>query len=382
MPPIRLALIGLSQSAKTSWASEGHLPYLLSERGRERYRILALLNSSEEAAKRAVEGYGLESTVKAYGSPEQLAADPDVDLVVCTTRVDVHYSTIEPSVKAGKAVFVEWPLAENVRRASELATQAEKSGSKTLVGLQARVAPATLKVKELVQSGAVGKVVSSDVQAYTSRGGGNSISEGLAYFLDKSVGGNPVTIAFGHMIDFVHSVLGEYETSNAHLQIQRPEQTIIREDGTEGPTRSNVPDLVSVHGTLQKSSSVADGASLLVKFLTGPPFPGSSPFTWTITGSKGRIQMSNERGPFIQSEGSAYPIPIQLEDFSTGEVKEVSWEWDEWQEALPPRGRNIAKMYDLYAEGRAEEVGVADFEAAVVRHRGLDGMLWSDVDLP
>ncbi len=198
MAPIRIAVIGLSQSAKTSWASEGHLPYLLSDRGRARYKIAALLNSSQEAAQRAVVAYELDSDVKAYGSPEELAADPEIDLVVCTTRVDVHYSTIEPSLKAGKNVFVEWPLAENVHRASELAELAQKSGSKTLVGLQARVAPASLKVKELIQSGAIGKVVSSDVQAYTSRGGGFSISEGLAYFLDKKVGGNPVTIAFGH----------------------------------------------------------------------------------------------------------------------------------------------------------------------------------------
>lgn len=198
MAPIRIALIGLSQSAKTSWASEGHLPYLLSDRGRERYRIVALLNSSEDAARRAIESYGLDAKVKAYGSPEALAVDSDVDLVVNTTRVDVHYSTIEPSVKAGKAVFVEWPLAENHRRAEALARYAQQRGSKTLVGLQARVAPATLKVKEVIQAGTIGRVVSSVVQAHTSRGGGLSISEGLAYFIDKKVGGNPMTIALGH----------------------------------------------------------------------------------------------------------------------------------------------------------------------------------------
>ncbi len=198
MARIRVALVGLSQSAKTSWASEGHLPYLLSDRGLERYQIVALLNSSEAAGRRAIEAYRLGSFVKAHGSPQALAADPDVDLVICTTRVDIHYDTIEPSVRAGKAVFVEWPVAENAKRAAELADLAKESGSKSLVGLQARVAPASRKVKELIESGVIGKVLSSDVRAATSRGGGNSISEGLAYFLDKKVGGNPVTIAFGH----------------------------------------------------------------------------------------------------------------------------------------------------------------------------------------
>lgn len=205
MAPIRIALIGLSKSAKTSWAASGHLPYLLSERGKERYRIAALLNSSVEAAKNAIEGYELSSDVKTYGSPQDLAADPDIDLVVCTTRVDVHYNTIKPSVEAGKNVFCEWPLAENVTRASELADAAKKSGSQTMVGLQGRVAPTITKLKELVQGGAIGKVVSSDINAFTPGGGGREMSEGLAYFLDKKVGGNPVTIAFAHSKDIYHS---------------------------------------------------------------------------------------------------------------------------------------------------------------------------------
>lgn len=198
MAPIRLALIGLSQSAKTSWASQGHLPYLLSERGRQRYKIAALLNTSEEAAKRAIECYQLGSDVRAYGSPQDLAADPGIDLVVCTTRVDVHYDTIKPSIEAGKSVYVEWPLAENVHRASELAALAKKTQAPTFVGLQGRVAPVILKMKEVLESGTIGKVLSSDVQAFTPFGGSDSLSEGLAYFLDKKVGGNPVTIAFGH----------------------------------------------------------------------------------------------------------------------------------------------------------------------------------------
>lgn len=198
MPPIRIALIGLSQGAKTSWASSGHLPYLLSERGKARYKIVALLNSSEAAAKRAIQAYDLSPDVKAYGSPADLAADSDVELVVCTTRVDVHYDTIKPSVEAGKNVYVEWPLAENAARAEELARLARASGSKTMVGLQARVAPQILAIRQLIEKGTIGKVVSSEVNAFTPGGGGFEMSTGLAYFLDKKVGGNPVAIALGH----------------------------------------------------------------------------------------------------------------------------------------------------------------------------------------
>lgn len=178
-------------------------------------------------------------------------------------------------------MFVEWPLAENAIRAEELAAMAEQSGSQTIIGLQARIAPAILKLKSMLESGSLGQVLSSSVQASTPLGGGDSISEGLGYFLDRKVGGNPITIAFGHsecwccvlissalttliVIDFVHSVLGEYRTCSSHSQIQRPKQMIVNRDGGESrPFISDVPDLASVHGALVGSSFVAEGASLV-----------------------------------------------------------------------------------------------------------------------
>lgn len=179
-------------------SSVAHLPYLLSDRGREQYQIKALLNSSVEAARRSIEYYQLPSDTKTYGLAADLAGDEDIDLVVCTTRVDVHYDTIKPSIEAGKAVFVEWPLAENAVRAEELADLAKQSGSPTIIGLQARVAPSIVKLKAILADGSSGRVMSSSVQAFTPGSDRTSISEGLRYFFDKRVGGNPVTIAFGH----------------------------------------------------------------------------------------------------------------------------------------------------------------------------------------
>ena len=86
--------------------------------------------------------------------------------------------------------------------------------------------------------------------------------------------------------------------------------------------------------------------------------------------------MTCERGTSIQADGGTFPIPIEVEDFATGEVKPVSWSWDSWQEPLLPRGRSIAKAYDLWYEGKAKEFGLADFSDAVARHAQLDGMMY------
>ena len=181
----------------------------------------------------------------------------------------------------------------------------------------------------------------------------------------------------GHMIDFVHAVLGEYESSSAQAQIQRPNQKIINRDtGATKSTTSDVPDLVSIHGTLRASDYVFHGASLIVNFRTGPPFPGTKPFVWVIVGENGRIEVSNESSPSIAASAAGLPTPIRVEDTTTKEIKEVPWEWEDWQEPLNPRGRSIAKIYDLYYEGKAYDAGVADFSSAAVRHAELDKLLY------
>lgn len=146
MAPIRVAIIGLSANAITDWASRAHLPYLLSPSGRSKFQIVALLNSSVAAAKKSIEVFNLSPETRAYGSPEDLAADPDVQLVLCSTRVDKHYETSLPSVKAGKDVFVEWPLAENGAKAGELAKAAREAGGRTIVGLQVSTSPLKFKL--------------------------------------------------------------------------------------------------------------------------------------------------------------------------------------------------------------------------------------------
>lgn len=199
MAPIRLAIIGLSSSAVTSWASSAHIPYLLSARGRTKYNIVALCNSSVESAKTAIRAYNLDvDKTRAYGDPAALAADPDIDLVLCCTRVDTHYDLIKPSVEAGKAVFVEWPLTHDVARSRELADLAARKDIRTMVGLQGRLAPVVLKLKELVHGGSLGKILSSEVRAHGGTVDRETIVEGLGYFAEKRIGGNIFMIGFAH----------------------------------------------------------------------------------------------------------------------------------------------------------------------------------------
>ncbi|KAI1146789.1 oxidoreductase family protein [Nemania diffusa] len=349
MPPIRVGLIGLSASAKVSWAEQGHLPYLQSPRGKSRYELVALLNSSVAAAEAARAHFKLPSSVKAYGRPEDLAADKDVDLVVCNTRVDTHVSTTAPSLRAGKAVFIEWPLAENYDAA--LALTGGERVDHSVIGLQGRVSPIALKLKEVLKSGRIGRVLSSDVRAFGNLGRRDSVAESVAYFAERRIGGNHVTIAYAHTVDYVHDVLGEFDGFRSRMQIQRPVLKLRDRDGaaTERDIRSDVPDLLAVHGRLARGRAhVADDATLSLTFRSGQQFKDTPGFVWTINGEKGEI-MVTANGAYLHSDSYKDPIEIKLHDHATDEVVAIEWDWQDWQKELPYRSRIVAELYERFA---------------------------------
>ncbi|KAL0934355.1 oxidoreductase family protein [Colletotrichum truncatum] len=385
MAPIRIALIGLSASAKTSWASEGHLPYLLSPYGQKRYRIVALLNSSVTAAEAARAHFNLPTSVKAYGDPDALAQDPEVDLVVCNTRVDTHFALAAPSARQGKAIYVEWPPTHDLASSEELAALVASSGRDSIVGLQGQVARVVLKIKEVVDSGRIGRILGSDVEAYGNLLARDELPEGLAYFADRKVGGNPVTIAFAHMIDYVHHVLGEFEEFESRMQRQRPLIDVIASDGQRKSVESDVPDFIALHGAI-KGENTVEGATLAVRFRNGTPIKGRSAFMWRIVGEKGEIEVESPSGPYLHSDSYDEPIVIRVHDHAKNVVEEVSWDWEEWQKSLPIRARNVGEIYERFAAGvegkREEGRGTRrwpSLQNAVVRMRQLD-LLWRRFD--
>ncbi|KAJ4855977.1 oxidoreductase family, NAD-binding rossmann fold domain-containing protein [Trichoderma breve] len=375
---IRVALVGLSANATTSWAAAAHLPYLQSAQGQTQYKIVALLNSSKEAAETARSHFNLPSTVKAYGDPAQLAADDEVDLVSVVTRVDKHYSAAEPSIRAGKSVYVEWPLTESLKRSVALVGE-NKGRDTSIIGLQGRLSPVASKVKEVLASGRLGKVLDSQVRG----------TEDM--FTQRAIGGNHFSILYAHMIDLVHSVLGEFKDFQSKLQIRWPEVEIVDKDGVKVRTRqSDIPDLITAQGELAPGiANIQEGATLSAFFRSGPTFKGELPYTWYIQGEKGELKITSPIGPILQA-ATVPAVKIELHDAITDEVIEIPWEseWKDFQKELQvPGGKLVGEMYNRYAQWYQQSDKAAApvggdwprLEDAIRRHEELDKML-SDFD--
>ncbi|KAI0155312.1 NAD(P)-binding protein [Xylariaceae sp. FL1272] len=380
MAPIRIAIIGLSSAAKTGWAANAHLPYLLSPLGRSKYTIVALCNSSTSSAQRAIEAYNLPQSTKAYGDPVSLAEDKDVDLVVCCTRVDTHYELTRPSVERGKHTFTEWPLTHELGKSEELERLVREKGTKSMVGHQGRLAPVVVNMRELVEGGRWGRVLSCEVRAFGGTVDRETISEGLTYFADRKIGGNVFMIGFAHLWDTVQAVVGEATDLKSRLQLQRPIMKLRDPTGKiVGTTPSDVPDLIIVNGSLNSSASAQKSASLSIRYRRGQPFKGEPALTWYIHCERGEIRLISPSGSSPHANSYDAPVTIDVHDFATDEVHSETWEWNKWQEDLnlPIMGRSVASLYEAFYDHVVEgkERTYPDFEDAVVRHRQLDSLL-------
>src|SRR5258708_29923091 len=200
------------------WAATAHIPAL---RALPNYEIRALSARSAEWARAAGEAFGVSAV---FSDHEQLVAQPDIDVVAVTVKVPHHRQLVCAALAAGKAVYCEWPLGRDLGDARAMAALAAEQGVHTVVGLQARQAPAIGFVQELLSDGYLGEVLSTTMVGLSVPGG--VVGQPNAYMLHKANGANVLTIAVGHSLDTLNHGLGEFADLSAVSDLRRPLITI------------------------------------------------------------------------------------------------------------------------------------------------------------
>ena len=99
--------------------------------------------------------HGIE---RQFASLEEALAWGEFDAVANVTPDRIHHPTTMLAIAAGKHVFCEKPLATDAIKAMEMTEAIEASGKVGMVNLTYRNSPAVQKGRELVLSGAIGKV--------------------------------------------------------------------------------------------------------------------------------------------------------------------------------------------------------------------------------
>jgi len=95
---------------------------------------------------------------RAHGSYEALIADPAVDAVYVSLPNSLHHEWTVRSLRAGKHVLCEKPLAASAAEAEEMFDVARREGRALVEGFMYRSHPLTRTVQEAVRSGEIGQL--------------------------------------------------------------------------------------------------------------------------------------------------------------------------------------------------------------------------------
>src|SRR5213593_1984066 len=350
MPGSTLGVGIIGVSPVRGWAATAHIPAL---RALPKYEIRALSTHSAESARAAGEVFGVRSV---FSDHRQLVSQPDIDVVAVTVKVPHHRELVSAALAAGKAVYCEWPLGRDLDDARAMAALAAEQGVRTVVGLQARQAPAIEFVEELLGDGYVGEVLSTTMVGLSVPG--DVVGQPNAYMLDEANGANVLTVAVGHSLDILNHVLGEFVDLSAVSDLRRPLIT-IQETGEQ--IVKTAPDQIAVIGTLTSGAT----ASIHVREAVA----GGTGFLWEINGTDGTLRITA-----AGAQPQIFPLTVEgaqgpNEPAELAVPATLTRKWPALTSLQGAPAYNVGRAYAAFASDIENDAHtVPDFADAVRRH--------------
>jgi predicted dehydrogenase len=352
---IRLGLIGAS--VRGTWSSRSHLPALQASSDVE---LMAVCTTRADSAEAARQAWGARLAFDDY---QKMIDSPQIDAVAVVVRVPSHYAPTKAALEAGKHVYCEWPLGRTTAEAVELAALAKAKGLVTAVGLQARVNPAVMHMKEMVAAGFVGEVMA--VHVSLMREGVLTRPSNRTWQRDAELGANTLTIANGHTVDAMRFVTGDFSRLSAVVATQAKQWL---DTGANTWLDVTSPDNILVSGRLA-------GGAVASVHIGAIPFAGSG-YRMEIYGRDGTLIVSGVDSPQLNDVSlhgakggntlAPIPVPERLTFAAPG----------------TPSGEasNVGQMYTLFAQAIRNQA-IHDganrqptFETAVELHRLVDAI--------
>jgi predicted dehydrogenase len=211
-------------------------------------RFVAVQDLREDAAQAAARQFGVPSV---YATQGELLADPEVEAVYIATPVAAHGGQVVAAAEAGKHVFVEKPIALNIREAGQAIAACQRVRVLLGCGYMMRFHALNVAARDLVARGELGRVVAGRAQLtcwYPPIPG--------AWRQDPETGGGSLMDMGSHCIDLLEFVSGArvasvFAINQSLVQGYRAEDTstvVLRMDsGAQMIVDSlfNVPDAAS-----------------------------------------------------------------------------------------------------------------------------------------
>ncbi len=184
--PVKAGILGLGRSG---WDIHARGLQTLPDH----YQVVAACDLSAARRQEAEQVFGCQT----YGAYSDLLANPEVELVIVAPPSYLHAAYTIAALQAGKAVVCEKPMATNLADADNMIAAAARTGSLFTMFQNRRYEPSYLKVREVIASGTLGRIVEIkmtvhsfgrrwDWQTLKAFGGGQLRNNGV-HFLDQAL---------------------------------------------------------------------------------------------------------------------------------------------------------------------------------------------------
>jgi predicted dehydrogenase len=162
--------------------------------------VAAVGSRRADAAQAFADRYGIP---RAYGSYEQLAADPDIDIVYVATTHPSHVDNALLLLEHGKHVLVEKPFTLNAAEAIAIRDAARSRGLLAMEAMWTRYLPHMVRIREIVAAGTLG-----DIRAVSADHTQSLPTDPAHRLNDLSLGGGALLDLGIYPISFAWDILG------------------------------------------------------------------------------------------------------------------------------------------------------------------------------
>ncbi|WP_235034921.1 Gfo/Idh/MocA family protein [Roseomonas sp. 18066] len=263
--PMGVGLIGLGMAVK---------PHMRALRDLEKSGRIRLVGGFSPSAERRA-CFAAQWGAPVFSRQEALLDQPELGLVLILTPPGTHLPLAETVAATGRHLLVEKPLERSVARGEALAGIAEAAGVRCGVCLQHRFRPGALRLRQAIESGALGKLLSAsasirwwrDAAYFAEPGRGMKARDGGGVLLTQAI----------HSLDLLLHLAGPHR-SVAGFAATSPLRAIDTEDvvaaalrfenGALGVidattvARPGYPERIEIAGT--EGSAVLEGSRLVL----------------------------------------------------------------------------------------------------------------------
>jgi myo-inositol 2-dehydrogenase/D-chiro-inositol 1-dehydrogenase len=170
-------------------------------------RVVVVADPDREAA---VRGSRLARAGRYSTHPTEAIHDRDVEAVLIVTPTSTHATLIEAALRAGKAVWSEKPIAQDIAETARLVDLWREVDIPVQIGFMRRFDPGYQRAKELIDSGEIGRV--EQFRAYSR----DTYPPSLEFLL--TAGGSFLDMAI-HDLDLARFLVGEVEEVHAWASV-------------------------------------------------------------------------------------------------------------------------------------------------------------------